>query len=474
MAAIYQRNKPEILHHLAEINRLTGELRSVFFGSLGSSLFNFPGCEYGDTTLERLERQFKRDAWSAMLNKLDLRKFMSSSKQKELDQILTGPRNQWDPDPIDAFPDVTESNIMDVMQGYISVLPDFMDEAIREEWAYWLPKRDAYRTNAERWKVSRKIIMQWVMRRWDKWDTCHRVRYDAAKHVNNLDSIFHLLDGKGFPKEYNSPLYNALEGDSDGVGETEYFRFKCFKNGNLHLTVKRLDLLDKFNEIGCGHGSALPNPTERGYTPPPPSSLEGPPPAADQFASLDFFETPEPVCRRMLDIIDAHHNSDDYRRLHCLEPSAGSGAILRPLLDRNPGRLYAFELEPSRAKQLEAANKHSCRLCLERQDFLAVEPFPGMDVVAMNPPFSQGRDMWHVFHATKFLNRTGILVAVMSPHWTFANDKLSESFRRFLETVDFTWEQLPDRSFKCSGTDVSAGLMVIRRRQPTNQASLLN
>ncbi|MEA1875793.1 MAG: DUF4942 domain-containing protein [Bacteroidota bacterium] len=35
----------------------------------------------------------------------------------------------------------------------------------------------------------------------------------------------------------------------DGQGETEYFKFKCFKNENLHLKFKRLDLLNLFNKL---------------------------------------------------------------------------------------------------------------------------------------------------------------------------------------------------------------------------------
>ena len=31
--------------------------------------------------------------------------------------------------------------------------------------------------------------------------------------------------------------------------ETDYFRFKWFKNGNMHLTFKRMDLVAKMNQI---------------------------------------------------------------------------------------------------------------------------------------------------------------------------------------------------------------------------------
>jgi DNA repair protein RadD len=41
------------------------------------------------------------------------------------------------------------------------------------------------------------------------------------------------------------------------IDETDYFRFKCFGNGNLHLEFLRLDLVERLNAIG---GSGLPDP----------------------------------------------------------------------------------------------------------------------------------------------------------------------------------------------------------------------
>ena len=74
------------------------------------------------------------------------------------------------------------------------------------------------------------------------------LRHDRRAHCMTLDNIMHLLDGKGIIKGSNGPLVEAIN-STVGVGETEYFRFKCFINSNLHLEFKRQDLLDKFNQI---------------------------------------------------------------------------------------------------------------------------------------------------------------------------------------------------------------------------------
>ena len=56
-------------------------------------------------------------------------------------------------------------------------------------------------------------------------------------------------------REWN--LANAVQEAPGGVGETEFFKFRCFKNHNFHLEFKRPDLVQKLNEIG---GNGLPMP----------------------------------------------------------------------------------------------------------------------------------------------------------------------------------------------------------------------
>jgi len=43
---------------------------------------------------------------------------------------------------------------------------------------------------------------------------------------------------------------------SGATGETEYFSFRLFYNGNIHLGFKRLDLVERFN-AGAGGGNIL-------------------------------------------------------------------------------------------------------------------------------------------------------------------------------------------------------------------------
>ncbi|MNW66198.1 hypothetical protein D3C74_446450 [compost metagenome] len=61
----------------------------------------------------------------------------------------------------------------------------------------------------------------------------------------------------------------------------------------------------------------------------------------------------------------------------------------------------------------------------------------------MNPPFEKGKDVDHVLKAYECLKDGGKLIAIMSPHWTFASDSKSIHFRNWLNDKGY-YEKLPE------------------------------
>jgi hypothetical protein len=57
----------------------------------------------------------------------------------------------------------------------------------------------------------------------------------------------------------------------------------------------------------------------------------------------------------------------------------------------------------------------------------------------------------------------GILVTVMSPAWQYRNDCKHAEFRAWLKEWDHEVEDLPEGTFKSSGTNVRALLVTIRK-----------
>lgn len=108
---------------------------------------------------------------------------------------------------------------------------------------------DDYRTNArEPFRIGRKVVMSYMVN--SSWSGGHlRINYGshASDKLNDLDRVFQTLDGQVFqPHTLRSAMDLAFE--QGEVFESSYYRAKAYKNGNLHLEFKRLDLLDKVNE----------------------------------------------------------------------------------------------------------------------------------------------------------------------------------------------------------------------------------
>lgn len=283
MARIYRENTAQIAAHLSRARELLAELRETFVDSHAFDVgmtyrgrHGHSGRTLGepDSLLEML-REFKRDAWAALIDRLNIRRMMSSKRQEQMRDVLCYGKER-DGLSIDQFPEITPESIFEVLAGYVNSADDFLTESIREEWEHFRMSGEfgngALKTNAEKWKVSRKVIIGGVERRYgQRFD----VSYYSRPHFVALDQIMHLLDGKGFSKEHHGALVSAIMNTSSvsgSTGETEYFRFRLFGNGNIHLEFKRLDLLAQFNCVGAGgtlnDARQLPNPVERPQRPP--------------------------------------------------------------------------------------------------------------------------------------------------------------------------------------------------------------
>ena len=104
----------------------------------------------------------------------------------------------------------------------------------------------------------------------------------------------------------------------------------------------------------------------------------------------DFYPTPPEVAAEMLDPLDLRGKT-------VLEPSAGSGNLVRECLDRGAAEVLWCEKEPQLRNMLTslrgATPAHSYA------DFLQVHPadVSHIDLIVMNPPFSA--DEAHILHA---------------------------------------------------------------------------
>jgi predicted RNA methylase len=111
--------------------------------------------------------------------------------------------------------------------------------------------------------------------------------------------------------------------------------------------------------------------------------------------SLGQYFTPPELAKRMAELVDL-------RGKRVLEPSAGSGNLVRAALDAGADEVCAIDVDPRNYAGLwrRFGDNFRVEIPLER-DFLALEPFD-FDVALMNPPWDDGQHWKHIAHALKF------------------------------------------------------------------------
>jgi protein-L-isoaspartate O-methyltransferase len=158
-----------------------------------------------------------------------------------------------------------------------------------------------------------------------------------------------------------------------------------------------------------------------------------------------LFPTPPSVAARVIELADIQAGE-------CvLEPSAGTGNLIAPIVGSVDTEILAYEINPALCAQLRAKFP-SYRVQVREADFLTVTDFQGQyPKIVMNPPFKDGSDIKHIRHALTFLKPGGRLVAIC------ANGPRQQA--AFMDDAD-AWIELPAGTF--DHTNVRAAIVVLR------------
>lgn len=191
-----------------------------------------------------IQKKIKRSAWRSLINMLEIRKALSIKRAKELDENL---------EDADKLPPIELETVFEMFSTLVNNSESFAREAIAEVYEDLRPRQSRYKTNQKNAHehIGRKIILSGRIQ--NRYGGGFQINYYQSSNFIALDKVFHLLDGGKLALDgYQSPLIDAINTCEGGQGETDYFRFKCYGNCNLHLEFKRLDLLKKFNAIAGG------------------------------------------------------------------------------------------------------------------------------------------------------------------------------------------------------------------------------
>ena len=173
---------------------------------------------------------------------------------------------------------------------------------------------------------------------------------------------------------------------------------------------------------------------------------------SDRKKKFQFFATPPNIAMRLAVRLGDVSSSD-----RILEPSAGTGSLVKAVLDEWPDCIVdCYELMPENRSELEKINNAH----VLGDDFITAEV--GMyDKIIANPPFAKNQDILHVTKMWEHLNKGGQMAVIMSCHWQFAQDKDSVRFRELVYNVNHDITTLPAGSFKESGTNIETVMLVL-------------
>lgn len=188
--------------------------------------------------------ELRRDVWSTLIDRMQLRRAMSIAAWEELKKQIEK----------DEPPEITIENVESMVAQFRDDAPAMLKAAVDEVFNFLRPPGSRFKTNTEFEIGDRVVLSGYVSRGYGRvWDVNHY----RSQHLIALENVFRMVAGYVQREEggFYGELYSAIRAIPNGQpchGETEFFEFRGFKNTNLHLRFRRMDLVAKLNAIAGG------------------------------------------------------------------------------------------------------------------------------------------------------------------------------------------------------------------------------
>jgi hypothetical protein len=164
----------------------------------------------------------------------------------------------------------TEENVKEVLYLFIANMGDMMKDCVIEVFdkatSYHEKNQihhEGWKTNKS-WKLNKRIILPNGIRYDNKYRDSFAINEYQSDFLHDLDRVVFYLSGKKCPENlytYNGSSYKTIshfcynhkqEGKNYSEEfENEFFKFKIFKKGTLHIDFKDLKILEQINRIAA-------------------------------------------------------------------------------------------------------------------------------------------------------------------------------------------------------------------------------
>lgn len=244
MISTYNQALAEVEDAYSILEQAQNKLRKAFIDGKGYSFNVIDRNNYSDVgtaASDKIKGQIQKSAWSHIIERMSLRRMLSIKRRDELDkQIDKG-----------ELPELTIENVVALFTTSAENVNTYLTEAVHEVFEFLRPHGSKHKTNTE-FELGKKVVLTWMVQE-GYGKKPFRVNYHRDKYLTALDNVFAMIDGKQPVKTYHGELYDAICNTEDGTGKTQYFKFRCFKNGNLHLEFLRPDLVERLNAVAGGN-----------------------------------------------------------------------------------------------------------------------------------------------------------------------------------------------------------------------------
>lgn len=198
-------------------------------------------------------RIVNREMWELIVERLELKRMMSTARYTRLMQSLAADQEK-------KLPMISEESVRAFVIEHATDARSNFEEAIAEVFSWLRPNHDTpraqYKTNQKNatFEIGRTVVLTGMCEIGPKrGQRIIRTSTIVSQRMIALENVFSGLDGKGTSvKAHASPIELALNASPDGRAESAYFRVKCFKNGNMHLEFLRDDLRAELNRRAGG------------------------------------------------------------------------------------------------------------------------------------------------------------------------------------------------------------------------------
>ena len=198
------------------------------------------------TKCNEFRDKLNMSAWKMILSNLKMDGIMTSGLQEAFAKNV---------EKTGHLP-LTKANIAAVVGAIIGNSGETMKKAVVEVFDLFtkyhadnrIPNQEGWKTNKS-WRCTKRVILpHWVE---PSWSRGMQINYQKSRLYQDIDKACCWLMGKRYDDIVT--IENAMSADMKAMpstmkGESEFFKFRYFLKGTVHLEFKDQVLLDRFNK----------------------------------------------------------------------------------------------------------------------------------------------------------------------------------------------------------------------------------